>query len=522
MAQSHSTSAPPEREIIDRAIKACVQIVALKKGLMGGMSTAWNGSGTMVHPAGIILTNCHVANPRAMGMPAPAADRLAIAITDRSDEPPVISYFAEIMAQVPQLDLAVLRIVAGVDGRPVKKLNLPFLPVGNSDQMDLGESLSIFGFPGIGGDTLTYTQGTVAGFTRQEGVKGRAWIKTDATIAGGNSGGTAVNHFGYLVGIPTQAAAGTGVTPVDARPVVDTNRDGRVDHRDTPMAIGGFINGLRPVNLAAPLLQKIGVSIEHDIDQHIHEFETAAPPPPPKSTKKRATSRSAAPAAPAELVDDSPFDALMFASRVTRDGRPVAPSNLFSSGGKEIFATFEYEGMKNGAAWSQVWSVDGKKILDKDGRWEDGAAGRKVIRLANPKGLPDGTYHLVLTVGRGVEAEGKVSVGKVAEDMNTQVSGQIVDAQTGKGVRGATLVVLKPGVGVRDFAKTRDRAQVYTSDQCDAKGRFQLPQQLMKGQSYGLMVLADGYQDIGVDRGLSLNEDSPERVQVGPIPLQRG
>jgi serine protease Do len=67
------------------------------------MSTAWNGSGTVVHPAGLILTNCHVANPRAMGMPAPAADRLAIALTDRSDEPPVLTYFAEIMAKCRSL-----------------------------------------------------------------------------------------------------------------------------------------------------------------------------------------------------------------------------------------------------------------------------------------------------------------------------------------------------------------------------------------------------------------------------------
>jgi len=59
------------------------------------MAPAWTGSGTMVHPSGIILTNCHVANPRAMGMPAPPADALAVAITQRSDEPPALSYLAQ-------------------------------------------------------------------------------------------------------------------------------------------------------------------------------------------------------------------------------------------------------------------------------------------------------------------------------------------------------------------------------------------------------------------------------------------
>ena len=69
---------------VSNAMKAVVQVVALKEGMMGGMSSIWTGSGTIVHPQGIILTNCHVAHPRAMGMSSPAADRMAIAVTDLS------------------------------------------------------------------------------------------------------------------------------------------------------------------------------------------------------------------------------------------------------------------------------------------------------------------------------------------------------------------------------------------------------------------------------------------------------
>ncbi len=208
------------RAAFAQVMHGVVQIVALRQGLMGNLTPAWTGSGTIVDPAGLILTNCHVANPRAMGMSAPQADRLGIAITERSDEAPVLTYFAQIAAQSPELDLAVLRIVAGLDGRPVSNLNL--------DALELGDRLSIFGFPGIGGETVTYTSGSVSGFSAEPAVQARrGWIKTDATIAGGNSGGTAVNQRGELVGIPTQAAAGTGITPVDARPVIDTNRDAR-------------------------------------------------------------------------------------------------------------------------------------------------------------------------------------------------------------------------------------------------------------------------------------------------------
>jgi len=133
----------PGREVISNAMRGVVQIVALRQGFLGGMSPAWTGSGTIVHPSGLILTNCHVANPRAMGMSAPPADRLGIALTERSDQPPVLSYFAQVVAQSPEIDLAVLRIVAGVDGRQVSNLNLPYVPLGDSDDLELGDVLAI-------------------------------------------------------------------------------------------------------------------------------------------------------------------------------------------------------------------------------------------------------------------------------------------------------------------------------------------------------------------------------------------
>ena len=87
-----------------------------------------------------------------------------------------------------------LRIVADVKGQRVPNLNLPAVDVGDSDLLQLGDQMAIFGYPGIGGETVTFTSGNVSGFSRDPKVNSaRAWIKTDATIAGGNSGGTAVN-----------------------------------------------------------------------------------------------------------------------------------------------------------------------------------------------------------------------------------------------------------------------------------------------------------------------------------------
>jgi S1-C subfamily serine protease len=135
-------------------------------------------------------------------------------------------------------------------------LNLPVVPLGDSDALAIGDDLIILGYPGIGGATITLTSGKVAGFTAQGGLGDRAFIKTSATIAGGNSGGLAANTAGELVGIPTQLGYGGDDQFVDCRVLVDTNGDGRVDERDDCVPTGGFINALRPVNLALPLIER--------------------------------------------------------------------------------------------------------------------------------------------------------------------------------------------------------------------------------------------------------------------------
>ncbi len=491
---------------LGRVMRGVVQIVALRQGFLGGMTNAWTGSGTIVDPSGIILTNCHVANPRAMGMSAPPADRLGIAITERPDDPPAMSYFAEVVAQSPELDLAVLRIVADVRGRRVHDLDLPAVDLGDSDKLQLGEPISILGYPGIGGETVTFTAGNVSGFSREKQVNAsRAWIKTDATIAGGNSGGTAVNETGQLIGIPTQAAAGKGVTPVDARPVLDTNHDGRVDQRDTPMAIGGFINGLRPINLAIPLLEKVGMNVE------VHS---------PGQAPRRRTS-------PVRMPDPVPreqpeFRELLFCSRVTDDGRPIHPTDHMPSGVDEVFATFEFDGMRNGLPWSTVWMTEGKQIIDQQDEWDDGEQGRKAVKISNRRGVPDGEYHLVLGIGGNVALEGKMMVGNPVDESDSKISGRLVDSASGQPVNDGLVMVLKPGAPLNKFLQSQDQSMVYTSTESDRDGRFTLPEQLPKGQAYSLLAVARGYQPVAVEGALRISARAPENADLGDIEMTQG
>ena len=215
----------------------------------------WTGSGSIVDPSGYILTNAHVVTP---DKELPPIANLLISVTQKEDEPPVPAYFAEVAVVDRDLDLAVLRITRDADGNPVDNatLNLPAIPLGDSDEVHLGMPLRILGYPGIGGETITLTTGEIAGFTSEPGVKGRAYIKTSATIAGGNSGGAALSDDGSLVAVPTELGSGSDADVVDCRRLADTNGDGYVDEQDACVPGGGFINALRPINLAKPLLTK--------------------------------------------------------------------------------------------------------------------------------------------------------------------------------------------------------------------------------------------------------------------------
>lgn len=513
--RSGSASVPPPSQEsygdggVGAVMRAVVQIVALKKGFLGGMSSAWTGSGTIVHPSGLILTNCHVADPRSMGMSSPAADRLGIAITERSDQPPAVSYFAQVVAKEPRLDLAVLQIVADVKGRRVRNLNLPAVPIGDSDKLDLGDKLSIIGYPGIGGQTVTFTSGNVSGFSADPRATrdARGWIKTDATISGGNSGGTAVTEDGILVGIPTQAAAGSGVTPVDARPVIDTNRDGRVDHRDTPMSIGGFINGLRPVKLAVPLLQKAGMQVEYarpgskmpncPIPHHDHDDVE-----------------------PARPGSDPEFHDLLFSAQVTNDGRSIHPSTHLPDGLDTVYATFEYSGMRPGTPWSVIWLSNGEQIIEQKDTWNEDGYGRKVVKISNKGGLPDGEYHLILGIGGRIALEGKLRVGTPVDESDSEISGTILDGRTNRPISDAMVLALKPGASVRQFLQRNDARYVLSQAETARDGTFTLPKQLLKGQAYSIIVAARGYEMIAVDGALRVSEQAPEHADIGDIQMR--
>jgi len=255
------TTAPVEESAAPTAVaglrpipfEAVVQIITLYYDENNQLVPGWTGSGSIISVDGLILTNAHVVLPDRYF----PVDALAVAITVAEDLPPQVEYYAEVLQADDQLDIAVLRLTTDMNEVPLDHdaLNLPFVPMGNADNLRLGDQVTILGYPGIGGETITLTRGEVSGFTSEAGRGARAFIKTSATIAGGNSGGLAADLEGYLIGIPTQLGYGGDDQFVDCRVLADTNRDGLVDDRDNCVPTGGFINALRPINLAVPMIE---------------------------------------------------------------------------------------------------------------------------------------------------------------------------------------------------------------------------------------------------------------------------
>jgi len=363
----------PDMEAIARATVQVIQLIADDSGdLLFGCFT---GSGSVIQEDGLILTNAHVIE----NDPQCPYDTIGIAVTAQADQPPTLTYLADLLVVDQALDLAVLRVSTDIDGSPVTP-SLPFLAIGDSGTVGIGDGLRILGYPGIGGETITLTQGTVSGFVEGPGIDGRAWIKTDATISGGNSGGVAVIDSGLLVGVPTIVGSGAEVELADCRFIQDTNSDGFLDSNDSCIPVGGFLNGLRPINLALPLIDEAATASPIDIPVIV----TAA---------------------------EAVFGPIVFSVGVTDDDLPTELVDFIPGGvAAEVCGFWDYVGMVDGVSHDALWYYEGELNEDAsfiDVAWNGGPTGNWWVCFINPEGtLPDGIYELVLHIqGESVQAE---------------------------------------------------------------------------------------------------------------------
>lgn len=112
----------------------------------------------------------------------------------------------------------------------------------------------------------------------------------------------------------------------------------------------------------------------------------------------------------AELSEQTTFSPLSFATDIDDSYRPVAPRRLFGEGFFTIYATFLYEAMADGMAWSWVWRHNGQIVNGGNELWSYGDEGPGWIYYAPPEGFQEGEYTLEVWVNGELFSQSSITV----------------------------------------------------------------------------------------------------------------
>jgi len=180
----------PLVKLIERVAESVVDITTIKP-IGGGRAVINNGTGSILHETGYVITNNHVVSHGAHSQVTLSNGHV---------------YRYRIVAKLPYEDLALVKIDSKESLRPVR--------LGRSNDLMLGESvLAVGNSHGLG---HTVTPGIVSGLNRPTGPSAAArrtgMIQTNAAINPGNSGGPLFNALGEMIGVITLKATGENIS----------------------------------------------------------------------------------------------------------------------------------------------------------------------------------------------------------------------------------------------------------------------------------------------------------------------
>jgi len=200
-------SAKPTQTEIDGTVK----LITLRKQLniFTGEMTYMQykvGSGTIIENWGLILTNYHVVGDIYKN----SNNLIMICVNVGIDKAPDCSYGGITVKADKEKDLAFVRldVKLNANNEIIKLKNkddfyIPAKKLKNDLSVGLGDDFYTLGFPSYGGENLTLTKGIMSGYDD-------GFIKTDAKVNPGNSGGGAYNQNNEFVGVVSAVSGGDG------------------------------------------------------------------------------------------------------------------------------------------------------------------------------------------------------------------------------------------------------------------------------------------------------------------------
>ena len=235
-------------EILQGAVPAVVAIVDDGGPDSGGAA----GTGFVIDPSGVIVTNNHVVD---------GAKQIQAVFSDGTTRD------AKVLGQNPPSDLAVVKVDA---------TGLPTIALGNSDRVQVGDDVVAIGNALALQGGLTVTRGIISGLHREVGTNtGSALedvLQTDAAINPGNSGGPLVDAQGRVIGINTAIAdpgsaqnVGFAIPISNAKVIIQRLREGK-----QPALLG-----VRTVNVDQAKVD--GESVEVDEGAYVQEVTDGTP-----------------------------------------------------------------------------------------------------------------------------------------------------------------------------------------------------------------------------------------------------
>lgn len=231
------------------------------------------GSASIINNEGVIISNNHVVDDGTGNL----ANAFNVCVTKKEKERPVCDYTATLIARDDTLDISILKIdPKDVYGNTVNYADFQSIEIDFDYVPKNQDEIVIVGYPWIGADTITETKGIVSGITEYNDYK---YIKTDALIAGGNSGGAMISEDGKLVGVPTftiggffEASLGYGLSIKEAETFIKENIKQPVVTKETSINFSAYQKDLDAINKKQILqddLIKIAFGADYEIKNYI-------------------------------------------------------------------------------------------------------------------------------------------------------------------------------------------------------------------------------------------------------------